>query len=76
METFWSEFFGCWDCTTRSLSFWGTGEETWDLIIYETAAAYTAAVALDKSAVGVLRCKSELSSVYDNCFRLTSYELC
>ncbi|CAK41440.1 uncharacterized protein BO96DRAFT_345756 [Aspergillus niger CBS 101883] len=70
METFWSEFFGCWDCTSRSLSFWGTGEETWDLIIYETAAAYTAAVALDKSAVGVLRFRGDCKTILEikDCF--------
>ncbi|EHA25080.1 hypothetical protein ASPNIDRAFT_127202 [Aspergillus niger ATCC 1015] len=63
METFWSKFFRCWDCTTRSLSFWSTGEETWDLIIYETAAAYTAAVALDKSTVGVLRFRGDCKTI-------------
>ncbi|GKZ33162.1 hypothetical protein AbraIFM66950_002948 [Aspergillus brasiliensis] len=65
METFWSEFFGCWDRTTRSLSFWGTGEETWDLTTYETAAAYTAAVALDKSAVGVLRFRGDRKTIIE-----------
>ncbi|GKZ71778.1 hypothetical protein AnigIFM50267_007820 [Aspergillus niger] len=70
METFWSEFFGCWDRTTRSLSFWGTGEETWDLTTYETAAAYTAAVALDKSAVGVLRFRGDRKTILEikDCF--------
>ncbi|BCS05597.1 uncharacterized protein AKAW2_81398S [Aspergillus luchuensis] len=70
METFWSEFFGCWDRTTRSISFWGTGEETWDLTTYETAAAYTAAVALDKSAVGVLRFRGDRKTILEikGCF--------
>ncbi|KAI2999524.1 hypothetical protein CBS147346_7535 [Aspergillus niger] len=70
METFWSEFFGCWDRTTRSLSFWGTGEETWDLTTYETAAAYTPAVALDKSAVGVLRFRGDRKTILEikDCF--------
>ena len=64
METFWSDFFGIWSFQTRSISIWGTGEESWELTTYPTAAAYTAAVALDKSAVGVLRCKSENSFSY------------
>ncbi|RHZ62469.1 NmrA-like family protein [Aspergillus thermomutatus] len=65
METFWSEFFGCWDRGTRSLSLWGTGEEKWDLTTYETAAAYTAAVALDKSAVGILRFRGDRKSLLE-----------
>ncbi|OJZ80592.1 hypothetical protein ASPFODRAFT_65854 [Aspergillus luchuensis CBS 106.47] len=35
--------------------FWGTGKETWDLIIYKITAAYTAAVVLDKSVVRILK---------------------
>ncbi|GFF57173.1 elongation factor 1-gamma [Aspergillus udagawae] len=65
METFWSEFFGCWDRNTQSLSFWGTGEEKWDLTTYETAAAYTAAAALDKSAVGVLRFRGDRKNMLE-----------
>lgn len=57
METFWSEFFGIWRPESRSLSVWGTGEEKWELTTFSTAAAFTAEVALDKTAVGVLRCQ-------------------
>ena len=40
---------------------WGTGDEKWDFTTYDTAAQYTAAVALDPKASGVLKCKSSLS---------------
>ncbi|KAL2849285.1 hypothetical protein BJX68DRAFT_255477 [Aspergillus pseudodeflectus] len=63
IETFWSELFGCWDATARCLSFWGTGDEMWDLTSYETAAAYTAAVALDRTAVGVMRFRGDRKSI-------------
>ncbi|KAJ5768160.1 hypothetical protein N7533_000743 [Penicillium manginii] len=55
METFWSAFFGIWRPETRSLSVWGNGDEKWELTTFPTAAAYTAAVALDRNAVGFLR---------------------
>lgn len=59
METFWSDFFGIWSPESRSLSIWGNGEEMWELTTFSTAAAYTAEVALDKTALGVLRCKDQ-----------------
>lgn len=67
METFWSGFFGIWNPETCSLSVWGNGEEDWELTTFPTAAAYTAAVALDKSAVGILRCEmkhAQTSTIY------------
>lgn len=74
-ETFWSEFFGIWSPRMCSMSAWGSGEEVWELTTYQTAAAYTAAVALDNSATGVFRCKNfdtPLILCYlDNCFLLT-----
>jgi hypothetical protein len=57
METFWSEFFQIFDSDTQTLTYWGTGNEKWDLTTYETAAAYVAALAIDKNASGVFRCK-------------------
>ena len=61
METFWSEFFGIWRSETCSLSIWGNGEEPWELTTFPTAAAYTAEVALDRSALD-LRCKIRATS--------------
>lgn len=57
METFWSDFFGLYNPDTRSISFWGTGDEQWDLTTCTTAAAYTAALAVDRNARGVFRCE-------------------
>lgn len=57
METFWSGFFQIWDHETQSMAVWGLGNDAWDLTSYKTAAAYTAAVTMDPSAVGVFRCK-------------------
>lgn len=57
METFWSDFFGLYNSDNRSISFWGTGDEQWDLTTCTTAAAYTAALALDRNAKGVFRCE-------------------
>ncbi|KAJ5336412.1 hypothetical protein MYU51_012183 [Penicillium brevicompactum] len=62
METFWSDFFGIWSPESRSLSIWGNGEEMWELTTFSTAAAYTAEVALDKTALGVLRFRGDLKS--------------
>ncbi|KAJ6044385.1 hypothetical protein N7499_006889 [Penicillium canescens] len=62
METFWSEFFGIWRSETCSLSIWGNGEDSWELTTFPTAAAYTTEVALDRSAVGVLRFRGDRKS--------------
>lgn len=57
IETFWSEYFRIFDANTQTITYWGTGDEKWDLTTYETVAAYTAALAVDKNASGVFRCK-------------------
>jgi hypothetical protein len=58
METFWSDFMQIWDPRQKKLSYWGTGHEMWESTTYGTAADYTAAVAMDKTAVGIQQCKS------------------
>lgn len=70
-ETFWSQFFGIWNPKKCCMSVWGSGEEVWELTTYQTAAAYTAAVALDKSAVGVFRCK-----IFDPLLSCASHRMC
>ncbi|KFY98086.1 hypothetical protein V500_01803 [Pseudogymnoascus sp. VKM F-4518 (FW-2643)] len=55
METFWSPYFQLYDAQSRMLSHWGTGEEVWELTTFQTAADYTAAIALDPKATGVFR---------------------
>ena len=55
METYW-EFFAPYNPSDKTFSFWGSGEEEWELTSYRTTAQYIAAVALDPDAVGMLRC--------------------
>ncbi|KAF7952993.1 hypothetical protein EAE96_006215 [Botrytis aclada] len=55
METFWAQFFQLYDSSSRTLAYWGTGDEKWEFTTYQTAADYTAAVALDENAVGIFR---------------------
>lgn len=57
METFWSGYFGVWNLDEYKLSFYGSGDETWESTTYDTAAQYVAAVAKDPSAVGLQHCK-------------------
>ncbi|KAH6867862.1 hypothetical protein B0T10DRAFT_419240 [Thelonectria olida] len=63
IETFWSEFFDIFDANTQTIAYWGTGDEKWDLTTYETAAAYTAALAVDKNASGAFRFRGDWKSV-------------
>ena len=37
------------------VGYWGTGDEKWDVTSYETSAQYTAAIAMDSNATGVLK---------------------
>ncbi|OQE37882.1 hypothetical protein PENCOP_c009G00065 [Penicillium coprophilum] len=55
LETFWNDFFQIWDPNTQSMAVWGSGEDAWDFTTYKTAAAYTAAVTMDPSAIGIFR---------------------
>jgi hypothetical protein len=57
METFWSDFMQIWDPRQKKLSYWGTGHEIWELTTYGTAADFTAAVAIDTTAVGFQQCE-------------------
>lgn len=58
METFWSNYFQIWNTNDKALVYWGTGDETWESTTYGDAAEYTAAIALDPTAVGFKKCKS------------------
>ena len=55
METF-LDYFGVVDKEGKKMSYWGSGDEKWDLTSYETAAEYIAAVALDPAATGFFKC--------------------
>ncbi|UKZ74531.1 hypothetical protein TrVFT333_002201 [Trichoderma virens FT-333] len=65
IETFWSEFFQIFDSHAQTISYWGTGDEKWDLTTYETATAYVAALAVDKNASGVFRFRGDCKSVFE-----------
>ncbi|KAM5349610.1 hypothetical protein ACJ41O_006115 [Fusarium nematophilum] len=74
METFWSVFFRVFDANSQTISYWGTGDEKWDLTTYETAAAYTAALIVDENASGVFfrgDCKSvvEIKAIYEKIYQ-------
>ena len=57
LETFWSGYFQVWNPNERSLVYWGSGEEVWEVTTYADAAKYTAAIALDAGVVGFQRCE-------------------
>ena len=57
IETFWSGYFQVWNPEEKSLVYWGSGEEGWEVSTYADAARWTVAVALDGGAVGLKRCK-------------------
>jgi hypothetical protein len=63
METFWSAYFQLWDGQEKSFRYWGTGNEEWESTTYGDAAKYTAAVALDRNAVGTQKCKYSYMSL-------------
>ena len=50
-------FFRIWDSDSSTLRYWGNGTEVWECTTYLNSAEYTAAVCLDHTAVGELRCK-------------------
>ncbi|PVH75145.1 NAD(P)-binding protein [Cadophora sp. DSE1049] len=53
LDTFWTQWFGVWNPEELSLSFWGTGDEVWELTSYENTAEFVAEVALDSNASGI-----------------------
>lgn len=54
-EGFFGPHFGNYDAATTTFKYWGTGDEVWEGTTYRNAAEYTAAICLDKDAVGVIR---------------------
>ncbi|VUC26619.1 unnamed protein product [Clonostachys rosea] len=53
MDPVLSPFFNIWDPQSQTLRYWGEGDEPFEGTSYENAAELTAAVAVDKSAVGI-----------------------
>ncbi|KAI7215983.1 hypothetical protein KC333_g5136 [Hortaea werneckii] len=64
METFWSSYFQVWHADSNSLKYWGTGEEPWESTTYGDAARFTAAVALDSSAVGMQKFLGDRKNIF------------
>ncbi|PCD38704.1 hypothetical protein AU210_007169 [Fusarium oxysporum f. sp. radicis-cucumerinum] len=63
METFWSHFLGVWNADTATLSYWGTGDESWEATTYANASEFVAAVALDEDAVGIQKFLGDRKSI-------------
>lgn len=53
MNPWFSPPFNVWDPATTTFKYWGTGDEVWEGTTYENAAEFTAAICLDKDAVGI-----------------------
>lgn len=53
MNPWFSPPFNVWDPATATFKYWGTGDEVWEGTTYENAAEFTAAICLDKDAVGI-----------------------
>jgi hypothetical protein len=55
METLLHPLFGIFDASSDTFNYWGTGHEIWEGTTYYNDAEYTAAIALDTTAVGIQR---------------------
>lgn len=53
MNPFFSPPFGIFDSASTTFRYWGTGDEIWEGTTYENAAEYTAAVCVNKNAIGI-----------------------
>lgn len=62
MEPVFSPFFNIFDPESNTFQYWGEGDEAMGGITYDDAAKFTAAVAADPNASGILKCeRSSLS---------------
>lgn len=48
---------GIWNGARNTFTYWGTGDERWELTTYDNAAEFTAEVAIDTNANGFLSCR-------------------
>ncbi|KAI0888438.1 nmrA-like family protein [Annulohypoxylon maeteangense] len=62
---FFGAHFGIYDAVTTTFKYWGTGNEIWEGTTYRNAAEYTAAVCLDKDAVGILKLVGGRSTIHE-----------
>ncbi|UPL01841.1 hypothetical protein LCI18_012775 [Fusarium solani-melongenae] len=63
IDTFWFSWFGVWNQKDLSLSFWGTGDEPWELTSYENAAEFVAELVVDTSATGFQKFVGDKKSI-------------
>ncbi len=56
-DVLFAPFFKIWDRDNKTFRYWGNGDEVWECTTYLNSAQYTAAVCLDRDAIGVWRCK-------------------
>ena len=57
-EVFWAPFLGVYDEKDLKLTYWGTGDEPWELTTFSDSAQFVAEIALDPEARGILNSKS------------------
>ena len=60
IEAVLTPFMGILDPESKKIRYWGTGDETWDMTSMEDIARFTAEVAYDDNATGVLKGKQML----------------
>lgn len=60
MEAILTPFMGILDPASKKMRYWGTGDEKWDMTCMEDVAKFTAEVANDPNAIGVLNSKQML----------------
>ncbi|KAF4459994.1 demethylmenaquinone methyltransferase [Fusarium albosuccineum] len=63
LDTFWFSWFGVWKREDLSLSFWGTGDEAWELTSYENTAEFVAELIVDESATGFQKFVGDKKSI-------------
>ena len=54
METYW-HYFANWNAKDKSISYWGSVDDPWEMTSYFKTAQYVAAVSIDPSAKGVFK---------------------
>lgn len=75
-DVIFAPFFRIWDSENRTFKYWGTGSEVWECTTYLNSAQYTAAVCLDREAIGVLRCEFDANLDFSIWRRLIHYFSC
>ncbi|KAH6970534.1 hypothetical protein BKA56DRAFT_558900 [Ilyonectria sp. MPI-CAGE-AT-0026] len=70
----WLGYMHIWDPETRSFTFWGDGNELWEMTTFEDAARYAVEVVLDPTAVGTfcfggdVKSTREIAQIYETVY--------